>query len=432
MRLYRRYPKSVAKRSLATYITLFPLWLLVFTSASQTIIVTPILPIIGEALDVAESQRGLLISVYSWILAVAALIMGPISDKIGRRKILLLGSFSLVIVLLLHGFVQSFTGLLFVRALAGAAGGILSGAAVSYVGDAFPYEQRGWANGWIMSGVSFGLVMGIPLGRILATAAGFRMPFLAFALLAAIAFVLILWVVPQPRVERDTAPISLGNSLRRYRSLLQESAVRAATVTFFLMFLGLGLLMIYLPQWLTDLFPLDILIDGIPLALFGLPVDFIALLFFVGGIMSVVTGPSAGALSDKIGRKPLILLSCVGLFIVTLSLTYLVTERWVAFPVYVAIMGLFAMRMSPIQALVTELVPARLRGSLLALTVAIGQIGIGLGATLSGSIYASMGYRASTFASAFVVMLLALIVWKHLPEPESPKSELVLPETTAI
>ena len=84
------------------------------------------------------------------------------------------------------------------------------------------------------------------------------------------------------------------------------------------------------------------------------------------------------------------------------------------------------------QALVTELVPARLRGSLMALTVAIGQIGIGIGATLSGSLYATMGYRACTFASAIVVVMLAVIVWKFLPEPENPDSELVLPESPAV
>lgn len=422
----------MAKKSFTTYLTLFPLWLLVFTSASQTIIVTPILPIIGEALDVAESQRGLLISVYSWVLAGAALIMGPVSDKIGRRKILLMGSFALIIVLLLHGLVQTFTGLLLVRALAGIAGGMLSGAAVSYVGDAFPYEQRGWANGWVMSGVSFGMVMGIPLGRVLAAAAGFRMPFIAFAFVAAAAFFLILWVVPQPKVERDTTPISFGGTIRRYRSLFAKREVRAATATFFLMFLGLGLMTVYLPQWLTDQFPLDVIIRGQPLTVFGLPVDFIALLFLIGGVMSVVMGPWAGTLSDTVGRKPLILTSCIGLAIVTFALTYIIVERWLAILVYVALMGLFAMRMSPMQALVTELVPARLRGSLMALTVAIGQIGIGIGASLSGSIYATMGYRACTFASAVVVMMLAVIVWKFLPEPENPAADLVLPESPAV
>ena len=258
------------------------------------------------------------------------------------------------------------------------------------------------------------------------------MPFLSFAFVAAGAFFLILWVVPQPKVERDTAPISFGGTIRRYRSLFAKREVRAAAATFFLMFLGLGLMTVYLPQWLTDQFPLDVIVRGQPLTVFGLPVDFIALLFLIGGVMSVVMGPWAGTLSDKVGRKPLILTSCIGLAIVTFALTYVITERWLAILVYVALMGLFAMRMSPMQALVTELVPARLRGSLMALTVAIGQIGIGIGATLSGSLYATMGYRACTFASAIVVVMLAVIVWKFLPEPENPDSELVLPESPAV
>jgi predicted MFS family arabinose efflux permease len=411
----------VASRRLRTFGILFPLWLMVFTAASQTIIVTPILPIIGDALDIpeAEAERGLLVSVYAWVLAVAALVMGPISDRIGRRQVMLLGSGALVVVLALHGLVQSLAGMLVVRALAGAAGGMLSGAAVSYVGDYFDYERRGWATGWVMSGVSFGLVLGIPLGRVLAAAAGFRLPFLVFSVIMAVAFVLILVAVPQPDVERERSPVTLRGSLVRYRALLAEGPVRAASATYFLMYLSLGLLVVYLPQWLTASFPLAMAVGGRPLELAGAPIDFIAVLFLIGGMAGVVVGPASGTLSDRIGRKPLILVSCAGLAVVTLSVTFVVTERWVAFPIYILIMALFAMRMSPFQALLTALVPDRQRGTLLALAIAMGQLGTGLGASLSGTLYGAFGYRAATLASAVAVVLLAVVVWVYLPEPET-------------
>ena len=403
--------------------------MLVFTAASQTIIITPILPLIGDALDVPVGKLGLLVSVYSWVLAFAALVMGPISDRIGRRRVLLLGSGALVVALALHGLADSFGTLLGMRVLAGAGGGMLSGAAVSYCGDYFPYEKRGWATGWVMSGVPFGLVIGIPLGRALAVAFGFRMPFVAFAAVMAVAFVLILTVVPQPDVTLSAERPTIGGALRQYGELLRLGDTAAAAATYFLMYLGLGLLIVYLPQWLTTQFPLDVTLFGQPLEVFGLPLDFIATLFLVGGLVSVIVGPRAGTLSDSIGRKPLILTSCLGLAAVTAALPYVVVERWTAYPLYVAIMGLFAMRMAPLQALLTALVPDRQRGAFLSLTIAVGQIGTGLGATLGGILYAGLGYEANTAASAFFILAMAVLVWWKLPEPTE---QAVDPEAVTV
>ena len=88
-----------------------------------------------------------------------------------------------------------------------------------------------------------------------------------------------------------------------------------------------------------------------------------------------------------------------------------------AYPIYFGIMVLFAMRMTPLQALLTALVPGRQRGSLLSLTIALGQVGTALGAALGGVLYAGAGYRVNTYASAAVILLMALLVWRALPEP---------------
>ena len=398
--------------------TLGALWLLVFAAASQTIIITPVLPIIGEALRVDLGVLGTLVPAYSWALAAAALLMGPVSDRVGRRRVLLIGSGALAGALALHGLAASFEALLAARVLAGACGGVLSGAAVSYVGDAVPYNRRGWATGLVMSAVPVGLVLGVPVGRVLAAGLGFRVPFLAFAGLMALSFLLVLAVVPQPDVKLETSRLDARAFARGYLGLLRDAGNRAAALTYFLMYLGLGLFVVMLPQWITDTQPLAVEIAGEPVELFGLPVDFIATLFSVGGLASFVVGPWAGALSDRAGRKPMVLASCAGLFLVMGSVTYVVGEaRWALYPVYIVTMAMFALRASPLQALITALVPGRQRGTLMSLVIALGQIGTGLGGAIGGALYAGAGFRTVSLVAAATSAVLAVAVWLTLPEP---------------
>ena len=144
----------MTEESSSPRLIVFTLWLLVFSSASQTMILSPILPMIGDQLHIADAMLGTLVSVYSIMVGVFAIIAGPISDKVGRRRILILGCCAMTVALVLHAFVTGYLSFIAVRISAGAAGGILSGAAVSYIGDYFPYERRGWATGWVMSGAA--------------------------------------------------------------------------------------------------------------------------------------------------------------------------------------------------------------------------------------------------------------------------------------
>src|SRR5690606_30911030 len=141
-------------------------------------------------------------------------------------------------------------------------------------------------------------ILGIPLGTVLAEWLNFRWPFLMFAITMFGAFFLILRVVPQPNVRLDTRRLSVRRAIRDYFDLMKQSATGSAAFAYFLMFFSVGLYVIYLPTWLEQ--RLDV--GGTE----------IASLFFVGGIANVVTGPIAGRISDRIGRKPLVIWSCIG------------------------------------------------------------------------------------------------------------------------
>ena len=386
------------------YYIIFSLWLLVFAASSQVMIISPILPKIGAELNTSESLLGYLVTVYATMIGVFAIIMGPLSDKIGRRKILLIGSSGMTIALLLHGMADSFSSLLILRAFAGMAGGVLSGSAVSYVGDYFPYEKRGWANGWIMSGIAMGQILGIPLGTFLAEIYGFKFPFIVFGGIMAFTSVLIFFKLPQPDVELQVSKITLKSTFIKYGNLLRQTDIRAVAFSYLLMFLSLSIFLIYLPAWLTKEF--------------GVSLSEIGWLFFAGGIVNAITGPNAGKLSDRIGRKNMIIVSCLGLALLMGLTTVLVTSFWVAFILFPVAMLLIAMRISPFQALSSELVKSNNRGTLMSLLVAIGNVGSGLAGSISGPLFDHYGYISNTLFGTFTIVLTAFIVWRFVPEPE--------------
>ena len=96
-------------------IIVFALWLLVFAASSQIMIITPILGQIGEELGIGESALGTLVSSYSIMVGIFAIVAGPISDKTGRRRILLLGTGVMTGALLMHHFVVGYFSFLAVR-----------------------------------------------------------------------------------------------------------------------------------------------------------------------------------------------------------------------------------------------------------------------------------------------------------------------------
>ena len=390
------------------YLIIFTLCLLVFAASSQVMIIAPLLPQIGIELQTSKKVLGYLITVYATALGLSAIVIGSLSDKIGRRKILLLGSSAMTLFLLAHSIANSFISLLIIRTATGFSAGVLSGAAVSYVGDYFPYEKRGWASGWIMSGIAMGQILGIPLGTFLAEGYGFKFPFILFGIFMGITFLLVLFFVPQPNVILQKKKLTLRNSVKKYRDLLKKPDISAVALSYLLMFLSLSIYVIYLPLWLDQKF--------------NVSSTNIGWLFCAGGVINAISGPRAGKLSDQIGRKKMIISSCIGLAIFMVITTYLLVDFWVAYLIFPIVMLLIAIRISPFQALSSELVNSNNRGSLMSLLVAIGNIGSGFAGVLGGYLFEYTGYLSNTIFGGISIIITAYLVWKYVPEPELKSS----------
>jgi predicted MFS family arabinose efflux permease len=406
------------------YLILFALWLMMFSASSQLIIMVPILPEIAETLGVNAFWRGMLLTAYALSLGVSALMTGPASDRIGRRRILLYGTGLMTVTLTLHTVAADYELLLAMRLLAGIGGGMLSGGSVAYVGDYFPYEKRGWANGWVMSGTAFGQVAGIPIGKVLATGFGYRWPFLMFAITMGLATVLIWRYVPRPDVQLDDQRLTPRRFVEKYKSVLRGSDVVVAVSAYFLMFCGFGLFTSFLPSWLET---------TIGVSSYG-----IALLFAIGGTGNILASPAGGRLSDEIGRKPIVVWGSLALGLLMAVAPFYISGFTMAAVLFFLAMVTVGIRVSPLQSLLTALVPDQERGLLMGLAMSIGQAGFGFGSFLASITYGPYGYVSNSVVGAAAMVLMAVLVHVGITEPrlrssdESPPPPAPTPESPSV
>ena len=88
-------------------------------------------------------------------------------------------------------------------------------------------------------------------------------------------------------------------------------------------------------------------------------------------------------------------------------------------------MILISMRVSPFQALITALVEADRRGSLMSLSIAIGQTGMALGSAVAGLAYIKYGYLSNTIMAATSMIIMAAVVGFFIPEPEGTAAKSI-------
>tara|TARA_B100000029_G_scaffold514102_1_gene615689 strand:+ start:2536 stop:3744 length:1209 start_codon:yes stop_codon:yes gene_type:complete len=383
---------------------LVALWLMMFAASSQTMIMSSILPNIQANLGIPAEYLGTLIAVYSIMLAIFALITGPISDVIGRRWILFIGTGTMCLILVLHNFVTDYRSLFIVRGFSGIAAGILSGVVPAYIADHFPAAKRGWANSLVMTAIAVGQIMGIPIGTLLAHRYDFAAPFSFFAAPMSFSFILT-WILTsrQPLIQLSLP--SLKSVTSQYKTFFITPHTSAAIGAYAMMFLGITFYVIYLIVWIKEMFN--------PTG------NALASLFVVSGIASVIVGPWAGRFSDRIGRKGLIIGSCIGLFFLMSLTTTLITEFWIAYLLFFTIMLLVSARMGPFQTLLSEIVPANQRGSMMSLAIAIGQLTMGICSAASGIVYTTMGYFFSSVIGGIGMLVMGYLVWRFIPENKS-------------
>lgn len=174
-------------------------------------VLIPVLPLYAARLGASSLEVGLILSLY----AIAQLLFLPawgwLSDRIGRRPVLLVSLGGTVVSFLLLSVAESLNAVYAARALAGFFAASI-GTAQAVVTDVTPPEERARGMGLIGAAFGLGFVLGNPLGGWLA-AIHERLPFYGIAGLALINLVVAVWHLPESR-PAPPGPIRWGGILR--------------------------------------------------------------------------------------------------------------------------------------------------------------------------------------------------------------------------
>jgi multidrug resistance protein len=169
-------------------------------------LVIPFLPGYARSCGISESGLGIIFGSYSVALLLATPPLGALSDRIGRRQLILCGMFGLVGANVLFLFADSFATLLAARIVQGMAGAALWSAGLALLADVFQPQDRTRALGTVMTGMSLGPLIGPPLGGVLYEWGDYRLPFwLATGLCTLAGLALLFFLYEAPRREQQVS-----------------------------------------------------------------------------------------------------------------------------------------------------------------------------------------------------------------------------------
>jgi predicted MFS family arabinose efflux permease len=369
---------------------------------AQIYLVAPIMPALARELHSTSAQVGLAIPAFLLPYGFMVLIWGPLSDRWGRRRVILSSLVGFTILTAVTPLVDSAPALIGIRLATGLATSGVVPIGLALVGDLVPYQRRGRVLGWMFGGMAGGAALGAAGGAIGQPVLGWQG---LFGICSAMGLVLIglgVWLIPSsprvdspPRVREVVAGFAdllrTGRGRRTYGYVLLNAVLLSGIYTWFGVYLherfGLG--------------------EGdIGLALLGY------------GVPGLFLGPTIGRLADRYGRARIIPL---GLTVTTGCAALLAGGHPSLFVAQVAIIALslgYDMTQPPLAGIVTDL-PGH-RGQAIGLNACILFVGKGAGSLVFQALLQAGGFSGA-FAAYATLGFLATAAAVPLFRMERPR-----------
>jgi DHA1 family tetracycline resistance protein-like MFS transporter len=366
-------------------------------------IVIPLLPFYAGEHASGAVLIGVLGALYAAMQFVGGPFLGGLSDRVGRRPVLLLCLLGASLAYLLLGLAQTPMMLVATVVLAGGAGGTQA-TAQAYIADSTPPERRARGMGLIGAAFGLGLMAGPALGGFLSLYSLHAPAFAASALaLANLAFG--LFVVPEslPPKLRTPTPLPRLNPISQLRGVLGMGGIRALLVVAFLLNLSFAGLLVNFPLFSN--------------ARFGWGTTANAFFFAFVGVCAVLTqGVLIGRLQPRFGDERL-LLGGLSLMALGLGLVALVPFGPLLYPVVGMLAVGTGLAIPALTALISRRVSGREQGRLMGGLQAILSLTLIAGPIIAGLAFDQLGVPAPYWIGALLATLaLPVAVATLLPE----------------
>lgn len=359
----------------------------------QAFMVAPLIPLLAEELGASVQRIGWIIPAYMLPYGAATLVYGPLSDRFGRRPLILASLAAMVVLSAGTATAQSAGQLLAWRVATAVGASAVVPLSLTTVGVLFPFEQRGRPLGWLFAAMAGGTAFGSSLGVLAEPLVGWRGLFLGVAILSAAALAVL--VAQRRQLGARPAPpmsslaglvagyrtlLSTARGRRTYGYVLANSTFHSGVYTWFGLYFvqryGLGQV-------------------GIALAILGY------------GIPGFLFGTSIGRAADRLGRGRILpiglAVGAAGAAILLPTTTVLVG----AVGVLVVSLG-YDLTQPLFAGIVTSLGGRERAGQAMGLNVFLLFTGLGLGSILFGALL-RIGFTAALLAFAVGELLLAVL-----------------------
>lgn len=373
------------------------LFLITFINLVGFGVVLPVFPFFGTMVQASPGEITIALGAYSLGQFIGAPLWGKLSDRYGRRPILIASLLGAVVSYLIMAHARDIVTLGASRLLGGLMAGNIA-AAFAYVGDITSHEQRPKAMGMIGAAFGLGFIFGPAIGGLLAgnhpDPSDFITVGYASAAITAVAAVAAFFLLPESLTAERRAEVQDSHGTLKAGEVLRAKPVIWALMALTLLVIGSAAMM----ETTLAFFAHDE---------FGWGPSDVGLSFgAVGLISALLQGGAAGPLARRFGSGAL---AVVGVIFHTIGLALLaLASSGLTMMGALAVMSIGLGLFNPaFQTLASEQTSDGDRGLVMGLTQGASSLGRVVGPAVSGTIYAEIGHRAP-FAIGALVMAVAI------------------------
>lgn len=364
-------------------------------------IVLPLLPFYAESMAASPLEITILVASYSFMQLLAAPLWGRVSDKKGRRPLLIAGLFVSSLSYLLFGLAQNFWWLLISRMVAGAAGGTIT-IAQAYVADTTSHEERARGMGHVGAASGLGVMIGPAVGALF-SGWGLGAPGFVAAALCAMNGIAAYFLMPESRTaERRKASHEQKHSLSEWVGAMTAWPLSILLSVYFLAISSFAAMTSVLALYLSWKFQMDARDMGI--------------LFTLSGATTVVVrGVLLGPLVKKYGEAATSRIGIIALLSALIAVPLIPTAHWALLisPLYAFGAGTL---FPALASLVSRSTDEDWQGTILGGSQFVGGLGRVIGPLWAGYTFQSLGH-GTPFHVGAVLVFIAFFIALRIPAP---------------